>query len=250
MNHTAATDPNAAVNELADRFWDGVLERDPVYATILGDDRWDDRLPDLGGRQGAPTRRALPRDAGGRGGDRPGGLDPEQVITRDMLILVASTHLEALEQKQYQLAINHIFGTQTMPVRIAQYQIADTPEGLERLLTRFGAYPAAIEQEIETLREGIADGRTGAAIPVRKQIEQIERMLAAPPPSPSRRWRWRTSPMTPPASGSAPRSRRTSIRRSSACATSWPMSTRRRRALSRASPPRPAARRRIGSGSA
>jgi uncharacterized protein (DUF885 family) len=43
-----ATDPNALVNDLADRFWDGVLERDPITATILGDDRFDDRLPDIG----------------------------------------------------------------------------------------------------------------------------------------------------------------------------------------------------------
>ena len=174
------SDPNAEVNELADRFWEGVLERDPVYATILGDDRWDDRLPDLGaaGREADATAfRETLAEADAIGAD---GLDPEQVITRDMLMLVAGTHLEALEQKQYQLSINHIFGTQTMPVRIAQYQMADTPEGLERLLTRFAAYPGAIEQEIETLREGIADRRTAAAVPVRKEIEQIERMVAAP----------------------------------------------------------------------
>jgi uncharacterized protein (DUF885 family) len=173
-------DANAAVNELADRFWDGVLERDPVYATILGDDRFDDLLPDLGAAGRAADQAAYRETLAAAEAIDPAGLDPEQVITRDMLILVASTHLEALEQKQYQLAINHIFGAQTMPVRIAQYQIADTPEGLERLLTRFGAYPSAIEQEIETLREGIADGRTGAAIPVRKEVEQIERMLALP----------------------------------------------------------------------
>ncbi|HTI29748.1 MAG TPA: DUF885 domain-containing protein [Methylomirabilota bacterium] len=173
-------DPNAAVNELADRFWDGVLERDPVYATILGDDRWDDRLPDLGAAGRAADEAAYRETLAEAEAIDPAGLEPEQVITRDMLILVASTHLEALEQKQYQLAINHIFGTQTMPVRIAQYQVAETPEGLNRLLARFTAYPAAIEQEIETLREGMAEGRTGAAIPVRKQIEQIERMVALP----------------------------------------------------------------------
>ena len=174
------TDPNTAVNELSDRFWEGVLERDPVYATILGDDRWDDRLPDLGEAGRAADEAAYRETLAEAEAIDPAGLDPEQVITRDMLILVASTHLEALEKKQYQLAINHIFGTQTMPVRIAQYQIAETPEGLERLLTRFAAFPTAIEQEIETLREGMADGRTGAAIPVRKEIEQIERMLALP----------------------------------------------------------------------
>ena len=127
-----ATEPNAAINELADRFFEGVLEREPIYATILGDDRFDDRLPDLGA-EGAPRRRAA---IGRRWPEAepidPAGLDPEQVITRDMLILVASTQLEALEQKQYQLAINHISGTQTMPVSVAQYQIAETPEGLEQ----------------------------------------------------------------------------------------------------------------------
>jgi len=174
------TDPNTTVNELSDRFWEGVLERDPVYATILGDDRWDDRLPDLGEAGRAADEAAYRETLAEAEAIDPAGLDPEQVITRDMLILVASTHLEALEKKQYQLAINHIFGTQTMPVRIAQYQIAETPEGLERLLARFAAFPTAIEQEIATLREGMADGRTGAAIPVRKEIEQIERMLALP----------------------------------------------------------------------
>ncbi|HEX6140887.1 MAG TPA: DUF885 domain-containing protein [Candidatus Limnocylindria bacterium] len=174
------TDPNAAVNEIADRFFEGVLERDPIFATILGDDRYDDRLPDLGaaGRaEDAAAYRAVlaevePID--------PACLEPEQVITRDMLILVARNHLEAQDRKLHQLGINHIGGVQTMPVMVAQYQIAESPEGLERLLARFRAYPAAVEQYVDTLREGIADGRTSAAIPTRKQIEQIERLIAIP----------------------------------------------------------------------
>ena len=35
---SVAADPNAAVNDLADRFWEGILERDPAWATLLGDD--------------------------------------------------------------------------------------------------------------------------------------------------------------------------------------------------------------------
>ncbi len=174
------TDPNLAVNELADRFWEGVLSRDPIYATILGDTRWDDQLPDLGEAGRAADADAYQETLAAAEVIGAEGLEPEQVITRDMLMLVASTHLEALEQKQYQFAVNHIFGVQTMPMQVAQYQIADTPEGLERLISRYAAYPAATEQTIETLREGIADGRTSAAVPVRKEIEQIARMLAVP----------------------------------------------------------------------
>ena len=66
------TDPNAAINEIADRFFDGVLEREPIFATILGDDRFDDRLPDLGAEGRAVEARVYRAAARGGGADRPG----------------------------------------------------------------------------------------------------------------------------------------------------------------------------------
>jgi uncharacterized protein (DUF885 family) len=174
-------DPNAAVNDLADRFWEGVLERDATWATVLGDERFNDRWPDLGPdgraadeaafRATLEEARAIPSD----------GLEPEQVITRDLLIVVAENHLAALEQKQYQLAVDHMGGPQVWPAQMAQYQPADTPERMEKLLARWRAYPAMIEQYVATLAEGIADGRTAAAVPVRRAIEQTERLLALAP---------------------------------------------------------------------
>jgi uncharacterized protein (DUF885 family) len=175
-----AADPNAAVNQLADRFWDGVLERDPLYATILGDDRFDDRWPDLGpdGRAADEAAyRATLADAEAIDAD---GLEPEQVITRDLLMLVCRNHLEFLAQKQYQLSLDHMSGPQVWPVQAAQYQPADTPERLEKLLRRFETYPTMLEQYIGTLAEGVADGRTAAAVPVRRAIEQIDRLLGIP----------------------------------------------------------------------
>ena len=174
------TDPNRAVNELADTFFDGVLERDPIFATILGDDRWGDRLPDLGEEGRAADAAAFRSVLADAEAIPAADLEPEQVITRDMLMLVARTHLEALEQRQYQLAVDHIFGVQAMPIQIAQFQIAETPEQLAAMLARYAAYPAAIAQHIATLREGIADGRTEYGVPVRKEIDQIARMLALP----------------------------------------------------------------------
>ena len=174
------TDTNALVDEIANRFWEKILELDPVQATILGDDRFDDRLPDLspeGRAKEAALSREVLAEAETIGRDE---LETEGVITRDMLMLIARNALEAQERKLYQLAVDHIWGVQTMPVLIAQYQKADSTEGLEKLLKRYAAYPTLIDQQIETLREGIADGRTSAAVPVRRAIEQIDRMLSLP----------------------------------------------------------------------
>ena len=178
---SVALDPNAAVNDLADRFWEGVLERDTMWGTVLGDERYNDRWPDLGPdgraadeaayRSTLAEAKAIPSD----------GLEPEQVITRDLLVIVAENQLAALEQKQYQLALDHMSGPQVWPAEMAQYQPADTEERLEKLLARWSAYPRMIEQYIGTLAEGVADGRTAAAVPVRRTIEQIERLLAPAP---------------------------------------------------------------------
>jgi uncharacterized protein (DUF885 family) len=173
-------DPNAAVTDLADRFWEGVLERDPITATIYGDDRYDDRWPDLGPNGRAAERSALSSALAEAEAMDTAGLDVESGITRDLLMLIARNYLEALDRRLYQLAVNHMSGVQTWPSEIAQYQRAETREGLRRLLARFEAFPELIEQHIGTLDEGIADTRTSAAVPVRKAIEQIDRMLAVP----------------------------------------------------------------------
>ena len=176
-----AADPNPAVNDLADRFWEGVLERDPTWATLLGDERYDDRWPDLGPEGRAADEAAFRATLDEAHAIPADGLAPEQVITRDLLILVCENHLEAMAQKQYQLAVDHMSGPQVIPAQMAQYQPADTPERLDRLLTRWASYPAMIEQYIGTLAEGVADGRTEAEVPVRRTIEQIDRMLAMAP---------------------------------------------------------------------
>ncbi len=178
---SVALDPNAAVNDLADRFWEAILDRDPMWATVLGDERYNDRWPDLGADGRAAEEAAL-RAALAEAHEIPvDGLEPEQVITRDLIILVSENQLAALDQKQYQLALDHMSGPQVWPAEMAQYQPADTPERLEKLLARYATFPELIEQNIGTLEEGVADGRTAAITPVRRAIEQIDRLLAMAP---------------------------------------------------------------------
>jgi uncharacterized protein (DUF885 family) len=177
---SVAVDPNAAINQLADRFWEGVLERDPLYATVLGDERYNDRWPDLGPKGRAADEAALREMVSDARAIPTDGLDPEQVITRDMLMVVGENYVEAYAQKQYQLSLDHMSGPQIWPAQAAQYQPADTPDRLEKLLTRYRTYPGLIEQHIGALDEGVREGRTAAEAPVRRAIEQVGRLLGMP----------------------------------------------------------------------
>ena len=46
--HTMAQrSPEEQAREVADRYWDLLLQLEPLAGTQVGDDRFDDRLPDL-----------------------------------------------------------------------------------------------------------------------------------------------------------------------------------------------------------
>ncbi len=49
---------------LADRVWEELLEREPTFATAIGDERYDDRLPDIGeqGRAASETHNRAALD--------------------------------------------------------------------------------------------------------------------------------------------------------------------------------------------
>ena len=63
--HRELADPDVtdvaieSVVDLSDRFWQWFLSRSPIYATLLGDERYDDRLPDVTDFGRAEERRAL-----------------------------------------------------------------------------------------------------------------------------------------------------------------------------------------------
>ena len=172
---------NSAVDQLAEDFWDRFLELSPLSATVYGDHRWDDRLPDPGpigrGRlRGLATwvrdeALAIPDD----------GLSVEERITRDMLRVVGEVIIEDDDQRFDTLqVVDQMAGPQTMLPQLTQFQPADTPERLEAFTARLRAYPAFMAANGELVHEALASGLTAPRIVAERTIAQFERMLAIP----------------------------------------------------------------------
>jgi uncharacterized protein (DUF885 family) len=168
------------IDGLADQLMDALLAGDPISATRIGDTRWNDRLPDLGdtGRGAAESAyRSVLDEATALA---PSTLAPERQLTREILILTTTDLLASLEQRAYELGVNHIRGVQSIPTDVAQYHVAIEADDLDAMLGRLRGFQTLVAQHIATLREGIADGRTSAIEPVRQTISQIDQLLAQP----------------------------------------------------------------------
>jgi uncharacterized protein (DUF885 family) len=174
-------DPEAPVNRLADRFWESLLELSPTTATVYGDERYNDRLEDPSPAGRARVRSLLERTLAEANAIDPEGLPVEDRITRDMMAVICEIGIEEHEQRIYELrSVDQMAGPQTLLPQVVQFQPADTPERLEKLLARLRAYGPFIDATIGVVREGLASGLTAPRIVAERTIDQLERLLATP----------------------------------------------------------------------
>jgi uncharacterized protein (DUF885 family) len=165
---------------LAARTWERTLELNPTLATVYGDERFDDRLDDPG-PVGRAARRSLADETLAAATAIPAAsLGEEERITRELLRVAAATEIADDETRMDLVGAVQQQGHQALLPELVQFQRADTPERLERLLARLAAYPAVAESVIGLLDEGRACGLTAARPVAERTVEQLERLLAAP----------------------------------------------------------------------
>ncbi len=175
------TTTRATVDDIATRFWEGFLERQPIYASMLGDRRYEDRLSDPG-PVGRERDRQLVTDAlvAIADVDRD-DLAVEDGITLGMLETIANVHLEQDAHRLHEFtSVDHLDGPQGLPGDLARLLTIDSDEAFEHLLARLAAYPTYVDAHIGNIEEGLSTGRTAAPVVFKRTIEQLERMVGTP----------------------------------------------------------------------
>jgi uncharacterized protein (DUF885 family) len=167
---------------LVDSYWEGLIEADPLLGTLVGDERFDDRLPDPS-EEGRSKREAMHRRAleGLKAVDR----DVPDVGVRtslDMLEAIALRDLAEIEHRLDRLrVVSHLWGPGQLLGELGSLQRADTPERLDRYLSRLAAAPDFFRAVNDVAREGVGAGVTAPRVVVERSVAQVERLLATPP---------------------------------------------------------------------
>jgi uncharacterized protein (DUF885 family) len=175
------TERHDAAADLVERYWERLLELEPLLGTLVGDERYDDRLPDPG-EEGRAARMALHRSALEELALLDRDLDDEGLrTTLDVLDAIAAREVEALEHRLDRLsAVSHLWGPGGLVGELASMQRADTPARLDRYVARLSATPAFYDAVLEVMRDGVAAGVTAPAVVVERAFAQVERLLATP----------------------------------------------------------------------
>ena len=175
------TEPRSTVDDLAHRFWEGILSLNPTTATFYGDERYAGRLEDPSPAGRAKTRDLMSRTAAEAAAIPVEGLSTEERITRDMLQVIGELAIEEDDQGLYQLrVVDQMGGPQQLLPQLTQFQPVDRPERLDAFISRLNAYPTFMAANADILRQALDTGLTAPSIVTERVIAQIERILAIP----------------------------------------------------------------------
>lgn len=171
----------AALTALLDERWQYVLRTQPEFASILGDERYNDRWSDI-------SRQAITADLAQaqRFLDRFNAIDtrglPEQEVMNQ--VLMVRQLRETIENARFEdwlMPVNQFDGLHMLPATLVSRIPVATVKNIEDYITRLQALPVLFQQMTELLREGARKQLVPPTILLTQVVKQARTLATGKP---------------------------------------------------------------------
>ncbi len=163
---------------LAAAYWEAQLANQPVFATQLGDRRYDDRLAD----HSPETLARIEAEYGAfleRAKNTPEAeLGPADRVTRTALIVDLEGEIDGLRCHLEEWRVDPLGGPQVGYLNIESFQPVRTPEEARAMVNRWRAMGAQLDVHAANLRRGLAAGRVAVRAGVEKVLDELRDLAA------------------------------------------------------------------------
>jgi uncharacterized protein (DUF885 family) len=181
VEEAEGSDATAALHALFDEHFERSLEMNPLRATFIGDNRYNDRLANTGSVEYREKEEALDREFL----ERLLAIDREQLGYRDRLSydIFRLDREESLEGNQYPghlQPINQFRNMMNYFVQLgsgASAQPFKTVEDYENFLSRADDFVVNVDQMIANMKQGMQEGIVQPRILMEKVIPQLESQI-------------------------------------------------------------------------
>jgi uncharacterized protein (DUF885 family) len=169
------------LTDLAAAAWDTILAAEPLYATAIGDRRFDDQLPPVRPVDRAAVMIAL-RAHRQRASDlaaRPWD-DTGDAVTASALAAVLSQEIDRREARLLDWVVDPVDGPQATFLDLAAYQTVVTPADGERMAMRWSAMGPWLDDHSANVRDALDKGLVSSSSLVRRVVAQLDDLLGRP----------------------------------------------------------------------
>ena len=171
---------SSALRNLADRYWQARLEASPLFATFLGDHRYDDRVDDLSASAEAAQRVLWEIFLDEAQAIDPATLDETDRVTQRLLVGELTDNITSIDARLIELASDQMQGIHADLLTTAGQLRAPEPTHAAMAVVRVQRLGTMLDQAAERFRGGLAAGRTPARTNIERSLNQVDGYLASP----------------------------------------------------------------------
>lgn len=177
---TRDTEASVLVAELAAAYWETFLATHPLFATSLGNRRWDDRMGDPSPEGRAADRARFAELLARTATVDPATLDRDGRITLSTLRETLASDVAELDTGLADWTVDPLEGVPVELLNIPDFQEVETPEDGVRMVARWRAMGPYVDTYTATLRRALAEGRVACRAPVERTIHVLAELLGSP----------------------------------------------------------------------
>jgi uncharacterized protein (DUF885 family) len=170
-----------ALNALFEEYWQAYLERSPEFASVVGDNRYNDRISDYSVKAEnewlAREQNYLMRLAAI---DTTGQTEQEK-ISRELLLRQFTDDQEAAGFKEWELSLDQMEGIHTTYPQLVAELSFTTVKDYDDWIARLHAIPRAFEQVTTNLSIGMDDHRVPPRFLLEKALAQVKELAQLKP---------------------------------------------------------------------
>jgi uncharacterized protein (DUF885 family) len=171
----------SGLRALLDEVWEFELREDPIFATSVGDHRYDDRLPAVGVADQARRAQARRKFLERLKAIDPAGLDETDRDSRALELVTLEDSIREFELHHYRFPINADSGFHMGFAQLVNQIPLDTTHDYENYIARLRAFPEYVRGNVELLREGLKTGWTLPKAALAGYEKTIEAHVVAEP---------------------------------------------------------------------
>jgi len=174
-----------ALNDLLHERWEYTMRTSPLYASILGDKRYNDKLDDFSQQaiddDLEQTRRFLTRFEA----IDTAGFPEQEALNKQLMVRDLKMALEGARFKPWEMPVNQSSGIHIDAPQLVSVLSFENVKDYEDYITRLKLLPVLFDQTIVQMRKGMAAGLMPPKILLEKVVTQANGIaMTAPDQSP------------------------------------------------------------------
>jgi len=170
-----------ALDALVKEAWEARLERSPIFASMVGDKRGNDKVDDFS-LAAIDAELASNQQFRQRFGALDvSGLPVQDQLNREIMLHELDREIDSYRFKDWEMPVNQVSGIQILVPQLPMFLTFETVKDYDDYAARLEQVPRVFEQCTTHMRQGMKDGLVPPRILLEKATKQTESLAAIPP---------------------------------------------------------------------